>query len=196
MYARMYTRLAFIAVSYSCRRSAALCKMPLLTTDDSIITLRKSCYLGRAICRAVMSLPRVCVYMYASVFMRAGIIIIMTLLAIMKDSGIWRIHRLAPRATRVMHTVAKNLTYLYYTSRSALRARAFQVITYVESTLYAVTHIREREREQIAATRAIPKDKRELPWRTRLVILPAKDSARPLSATYVVLYVPKKKTST
>lgn len=44
----------------------ALCKMPLLTTDDSIITLRKSYYLRRAICRATprRNVVAVCVRAY------------------------------------------------------------------------------------------------------------------------------------
>ena len=81
--------------------SAALCKMPLLATDDSIITLRKSYYLGRAICEPRGNVVPACARE------RAGpIYLIMMLLVIMKDSGICRASFCA--ASDADNTIAKN----------------------------------------------------------------------------------------
>lgn len=141
----VYASCHYCRVLYSCRRSAALCKMPLLTTDDSIITLRKSYYLGRAICRATPRRDVVALCMYVRA--RAHIIIIMMLLAIMKDSGIWRIHGLAPRATRVMHTIAKSLTYLYYVKVGVTRTRVSSNYVCGIDVIRCYAYQAERERE-------------------------------------------------
>lgn len=119
--------------AYSWRRSAALCKMPLLATDDSIITLRKSYYLGRAICEMRGNVVPACARE------RAGpIYLIMMLLAIMKDSGICR-QRLAPRATRII--LSRKVSRTYTKPRPRWRAcmaramRSHAVIAYVKSVL-------------------------------------------------------------
>lgn len=112
-----YASCLYCHVLYSCRRSAALCKMPLLTTDDSIITLRKSYYPRRAICRNVVA---VCERARAL----AHVIVIMMLLAIMKDSGIWRIHRPAPRATRVIHNRQESHVLMLRQGRCYAHARS------------------------------------------------------------------------
>lgn len=153
--------------AYSRRRSAALCKMPLLATDDSIITLRKSYYLGRAICESPHGnvVPCVCARERASE--RAGpIYLIMMLLAIMKDSGICRTSSCAaPRATpiiqsrkvsRVTYTKPRPVTCVHGTRDHSHGV----VIAYMKSALRRYVYQAERANCMRGDASAIPKNER------------------------------------
>lgn len=158
----MCTRHAFIAMSYTRVDDRPLCvKCPCWPL--TIRSLRCAKVIAWDEQSAVMSLPRV------SARARNN-----NNDAFSNNERLRNLADTSPRAASdASNTQSPRVSRTYATSRSMLRARAFEVITYVDSTLYDVTRIRLRE--QIAATRAIPKDKRKYSW-TLLIILPAKDS--------------------